>query len=305
MLRFPVQMNFSRISNHKTKNIIGTAAVLLAAVSFGTVQLFIKGSAEGDLPLTCWLCYRYGMGALMALAAGLCSRSIKKIEFADFGRLSLIGITTFAGTTVLMFMAYEVLPVSIVMTVNYSYPVVVALFMILVFHEKGTVLKSLAIILCSASVLLITLTAGDLDRRGLLLACFSSLTFAAYMILIEKSRFRQMNSIAIIFYMWSGVSIFYCICALLRGELVMFADSVQLSNCFFSSFFGVLGCILLTLGTSLIGASTASFIALLELVTSVALDLFVLHTHLKVAFLLGTLLMLFSAILISIDKIRE
>lgn len=179
----------------------GYLLACLSSVTYGLIPLFTLPMMAADMESGSILFYRY-IFAVILLGILMKAKGEKfSVRRNDIPVLLLMGVM-FAVSSLTLFDSYHYLAAGIASTILFLYPVFVAVIMALFFKEKVSVFTVLAITLAFWGIL--TLYAGDgnqtLHPGGVLLVIVSSLTYAFYIVGVNKSRIREMSSMKLTFY---------------------------------------------------------------------------------------------------------
>lgn len=205
----------------------------------------------------------------------------------------------------LMSLAYLYLPVGVVTMLNFLYPAIVTAAMFVLFGQRISVLKILAIISSLRGMSCLVSMKGELSATGIVFAILSAFSYAAYYVLNEKSVVSQVPFEVRHFYSVLAGPFFFIPYTLLSHSLTVpgtFAQVVQLLMIIVLSFMATS---FLMKGIEKTGAVTASFISLVEPVVSVACGIIFLGESLTIKIIAGGVLIFASMILTTISDARE
>lgn len=179
---------------------IGSACAILSATLFGfNAYCATNAYAGGSNPIAFTFYASVICIVLTILIACVCHiRIIPKKE--ECGWLILIG--TLGGvTTLLLFTAFTYIASGIATILHFTYPVYVAIGSVWLLNKKMTKGKTIALVLSVLGVVFISDLSGDKAGTGILLALLSGLTYAGYVIFLEKTHFDRENCLFICFNM--------------------------------------------------------------------------------------------------------
>ena len=169
--------------------------------------MFYGANPLGALPLyadginTCSvLFYRYAI-AVAALAVVMAvRRKPLAVSRRDLAIMALLGVL-FAASSLSLFMSFLFMGAGVASTLLFVYPVMVAVIMAVFFKERVTRSTVLAIALALTGVALLYKSDGGkpLSGAGVSLVMVSSLTYALYIIIVNKSPLR-MSSVKMTMY---------------------------------------------------------------------------------------------------------
>ena len=184
-----------------TKTTKGYILGAVAAISYGTNPLFAVPLYSLGLGVASVLFYRYFFAALI-LGIIMKVRGYRfRVDRKEAGELAILGIM-FAMSSVLLFDAYNYMDVGLASTLLFVEPVFIALILWICFREKisGWTIVSIAICLGGVMLLCNPGPGANVTAIGVALVIFSSLTYAIYMVAINKSRISRLPGVTITFY---------------------------------------------------------------------------------------------------------
>ena len=176
----------------ETKQGIYYAVYILSLLLFGTNGLYVAriSVASSHIVLFRTLIGGFALTALVALRGGLDRNSLK----AELLPL-VVGGVALGLNWVALFGAYRLLNVSLATLVYYVGPMLVILFSPLLFRERLTGAKVIAILIVAAGLVLISgsIAFGGLNPAGLLTAAGSALFYAA--LIVFNKRIRKLSGL--------------------------------------------------------------------------------------------------------------
>lgn len=177
---------------------------MLAAAAYGTNPLFAMPLYGEGMSVDSVLFYRYAIATVMLGALMLVKGEPFRVRRSDILALAGAGIL-FALSSLLLFASYNYMDVGIASTILFVYPVFVAVLMASFFHERISRITLLAIALALVGIALLSQGEGaggasSVSVTGIILVILSSLSYAIYMVAINKSRLRHISSLQMTFY---------------------------------------------------------------------------------------------------------
>lgn len=169
--------------------------------------MFYGANPLGALPLyadginTCSvLFYRYAIAVVVLAAVMAVRRKPLAVSRRDLAIMALLGVL-FAASSLSLFMSFLFMGAGVASTLLFVYPVMVAVIMAVFFKERVTRSTVLAIALALTGVALLYKGDGGkpLSGAGVSLVMVSSLTYALYIIIVNKSPLR-MSSVKMTMY---------------------------------------------------------------------------------------------------------
>lgn len=211
-----------------TNKIKGYILGVIAAATYGLNPLFALPLMGDDMDTSSILFFRYILAipvlAVMMIARG---RSFK-VDRPTLGLLFIFGILV-GLSSITLFESYRHMQAGIASTILFVYPLMVAVIMAAVYHEKITPLT----VFCLAAALtgIGFLYKGDgtatLSLTGTALVLASALSYAIYIVGVNKSRLCRVPTLTVTFYVLIfGVTV-YVANILLRGNLMVPSTPAQ------------------------------------------------------------------------------
>lgn len=290
----------------------------------GIFYTIVSAASFGLTPLLCVYAYTAGANPetlvflrnLFVIPVLYIILKVQKIDLhMDKGTMVkafFVGVFGMTATAMLLYNAYNYLPVGTVTTVHFLYPVFVSLAGLIFFKEKVSKLKGTILTVATAGVFFFLETGGDISRErlitGLVLSVLSGMTYAFYMVGIERFGLNKINSYKLTFYLSIFSSIAVLIYALITNKFVVFemkpigflyAFIIAMGTSFLAVY-------TLQLGIKYLGASDAAIFCMFEPVTAVLGGWLILHEKLTVMKIIGCVVILGSVTLLTIlDKKAE
>lgn len=169
--------------------------------------MFYGANPLGALPLyadginTCSvLFYRYAIAVVVLAVVMAVRRKPLAVSRRDLAIMAVLGVL-FAASSLSLFMSFLFMGAGVASTLLFVYPVMVAVIMAVFFKERVTRSTVLAIALALTGVALLYKGDGGkpLSGAGVSLVMVSSLTYALYIIIVNKSPLR-MSSVKMTMY---------------------------------------------------------------------------------------------------------
>ena len=157
---------------------------VISSATFGLIPLFALPAIRNGIGVDSVMFYRFGISALV-LGLWLV---IRRYDLRELFTLAGLGIF-YAMTALLLTTSYLYIPSGIATTIHFLYPVVVTTVMILFFKDKVSVPVIGATLMAILGVYLLSNngTAGTVSLKGLLLVLTTVVTYALYIVGVNKS----------------------------------------------------------------------------------------------------------------------
>lgn len=268
----------------------------IAAISYGLNPLFALPLYEGGMGPDSVLFFRYLL-AIPVMALMLLIRrgaSEFRINTREGVTLAVAGIMV-SLSSLTLFQSYNYMDVGIASTLLFVYPIMVALIMTLCFKERFTAVTGLSIALALAGIWFVGKTADGtvISPTGSFLVFVSSLTYALYIVGVNKTMLCRMPTLKVILY----VLIFGI---LLFGIRLMYSGEIEIPDSPWL-WLNVLGLAVLPTAVSFasttaaiqyIGATPTAILGALEPLTAVVVGAMVFGEQLTPRICLGIVLIL-------------
>ena len=278
----------------------GIFYAVLSSASFGFSPLFSLGLITVGLTNFDILSYRWGIAGLVLMIYAFCKKkTLIPNSWDETWKIILLSALR-AITSVTLLIGYANISSGIASTINFMYPVIVALCMMFIFGEHKSIIDIAAIGVAIFGVYLLasgdSLAAhggGDI-KLGLTCSIISAFSFAAYYILMKRLRADKIEVVKFTTWVMLLSAIYFIACALIvDGSLKMIPDGkswlyilgLALWSTMISNFTGVKA-------VRRIGPTLTSILGALQPVTAVVLGVTFLHEHLYMKSLIGIILIL-------------
>lgn len=285
----------------------------------GYVLGAVGGAAYGLNPLFAVPLYKSGMDAssvvffryltavvLVALLAKFKGYSLK-LDRKAVSVAFCLGIMV-VGSSLTLFHSYNYMDVGIASTILYVYPVMVAAILALFYNERLSLRTGFCIFLAMVGIAMLYVN-GDgtqLDALGTVLALVSALTYAIYMVCINKSRLRKVPTIVVTFYVLLSGLVIYIPLSLCGFRLTPLTGSWQMLLIFCIALFPTVISFVCTASAVLkIGSTPASILGALEPATAVVIGIMVFDEKVTFRTCIGMLLVLVAVLIIITKKDKK
>lgn len=199
-------------------NLRGVLYAVVSSATFGLIPLFSIPLLQGGMSSPAILFYRFGLAAAMMGLIALATRRPLRITWPQTGTLLLLG-AMYSVTALGLLRSYTYIPSSVATTINFLYPLGVAIVMTLFFREKNSVWLLVAILISLVGVAL--LSWGDIggpqsDRAivGVGFAGATVLTYTINIVGVKKSRISRLDPMIQAFYVLLFSACFFLVYAL-------------------------------------------------------------------------------------------
>lgn len=184
-----------------SRKFVGYLCGILAAAFYGLNPLFALPLYEQGMDTVSVLFFRYVL-SLPLLAIPMCVRHIDfRLSRGEALQLLILGILM-VGSSLLLYESYRFMDAGIASTILFLYPILTALLMAFVFHERVSWIVWGCLLLATIGVFVLCDMSGvsHVSGIGIALVMISTLMYAAYLVFINKGHITQMPPIKATFY---------------------------------------------------------------------------------------------------------
>lgn len=279
---------------------------LFSSATFGLIPLFTLPLLHAGVSAESALFYRFLMASL-TLWALLAARGerfrARGVDFCKLAGMSLM----YMLAALLFFRAFSYLPSGVAATIQFLYPVMVMLIMILFFHERFSWIIALSIVLAVAGVALLSGGPGDgsksISLPGVGIMLLSALCNALYIVGIHVARIPNMSGLMMTFYVMLFSALYSLLNALSTGAFQVLASWRELGiAAMLALVTAVLSNLSLILAIQRIGSTMTSVLGVLEPLTAVMVGILVFNEPFSPALAGGVALIAASVVLVMLGK---
>ena len=271
----------------------------ISSASFGFSPLFTLGLLAAGLTSFDVLSYRWLIAGIVLMIYAFCKKKTLRLNsFDEAWKVILLSLLR-SITSVTLLIGYANISSGIASTINFMYPVIVTICMMLFFGEKRSAIDFVAIAASIFGVYLLAsgdsiVVEGGNTRLGLICSLISAFSFAAYYIVMKRVRADKIEVVKFTTWIMMLSALYFIVCAVVfEGKLTMLPD--------FKSWLYILGLGLwATMVSNItgvkairrIGPTHTSILGALQPVTAVILGVIFLGEHLYLRSCIGMTLIL-------------
>ena len=273
----------------------------VSSASFGFSPLFSLGLLAAGLSDFDVLSYRWLIAGIVLMIYALCKKkSLRLNSFDEVWKVVLLSALR-AITSVTLLIGYANISSGIASTINFMYPVIVTICMMLFFGEKRSLADIAAIGVSIFGVYLLAsgdsiIVEGGNTRLGLICSLISAFSFAAYYIVMKQVRADKIEVVKFTTWIMMLSAFYFIVCAFIfEGRITLVKD--------FGSWLNILGLGLwATMISNItgvkairrIGPTHTSILGALQPVTAVILGVLFPGEHLYLRSCIGITLILMA-----------
>ncbi len=274
----------------KLDKVKGYSLAALAAAAYGTNPAFAVPLYGHGMNAVSVLLFRYLLGLpilAVIMAVRRKSFSLRKEEIVP---TMILGVLM-ALSSLTLFESYNYMNSGVASTLLFVYPVMVAVMMIMFFHEKFNISTVICLVVMGAGLMLLMKPQGDasLSLFGCLLVMLSALTYALYIVMVNVSKsVRNIPTTKLLFYVLGWGCLVYVGMIVTGSELTVPTENWGWLNLLALAVIPTvvsLGCT--TRAIQLIGSTPTAILGALEPVSAVVLSVLVLGQQITVQDIIG------------------
>ncbi len=277
---------------------------IIASVSYGLNPLFTLPLYADGIGVDSVLFYRYMFAILflgLMMKFNRQSFALKKREILPLVVMGLL----FSLSSLFLYQSFNYMDAGVASTILFIYPVLVALIMAVCFKEKLGMDKGLAIIMAFFGISMLYEGEGGttLNLTGVAYVAASSLSYAIYIVGINRSRLKEMPGLKLTFYAVLFGSLVYIV--RLRGgmDLQMLTTGTQWFNAVSLALFPTLiSMVTISWAIRSIGPTPAAILGALEPLTALFVGVMVFNEKLTADNYIGVVLILSAVTLLVVGR---
>ena len=273
---------------------------IVAAVSYGTNPLGALFLYDAGLRPISVLFYRFAFAAIMLAALMMVQR--KSFAVTRNEAMVLLGLgLLFVASSFTYYQSFKFMPAGLASTILFFYPVMVAVIMAVFYGEKIRLGTIMSIVLALAGILLLYKGDGDstISMTGMCLVIISALTYAVYIVLLNRSEIR-MSSVKLTFYVMLICIVGNVVFSFFdpEGGLQGLPDARSWASALWLGLVPtVLSLVSMAVAVKYIGSTPTAIMGALEPLTAVVLGVLIFHEVMTPRIALG-IAMIFAAVII-------
>lgn len=282
----------------------GIIFAILSSVAFGLMPIFAKVAYNNGSNTSTVLSFRFLVAAIILFIFGIITKTSFKVSKKQLITLILIGSLGYTFTTETLFLSYRYMSVGLATTIHFIYPAFVCIFSFLVFKEKLSKNKVGALILSAVGVyLLVGVSNSGINLKGVGLALVSGVSYSCCILSMNNKAIKTLDNKVMTFYfsLFAGSTI--TLLSYFNGGLTLHFNRELIFSYFGLSVVStIIATILLIKAVKVIGATSASILGTFEPIVSLILGVALFNESITSIMIFGTILILFSVIIISMES---
>ena len=286
------------------KKLIGTLCAVGAAVCYGTNPLGALNLYAEGMNTPSVLFYRFGLAWLIVAVVMLFRRESLKVDRREFLTLTALGVL-FIFSSLTLYLSFHLMPAGVASTILFTYPVMTAAIMAVFFRERIRTGTIMSILLSFAGVMLLYWSdgSGTLHIGGVALVLVSALTYALYIIVVDKSPLAMSSfkiNFYVLFYCAAGMALF----ALLSGQPLQLPPTPRawLWVSWLAVVPAIMALVMMVYAAKYIGSTPTAILGALEPTTAVLIGVLVFAEPFTLRLLCGIALILAAVTIVVLGK---
>lgn len=288
------------------KSVKGIFYALVSSSSFGLIPLFSIPLLGAGMDTYSILFYRMGFAAVIIGMLGALFGGTFKISFKDFLIILFLAFL-YAVTSWGLLYSYNYIPSGVATTIHFIYPLCVTLIMILFFHERSSVWLIVAALLSLLGVALLSWE-GSINRnmiRGVGSVLVTVVTYAVYIVTINRSRASRLKTPIITFYVLLISAVLFGLWGLTQQGIAPIRSWGVFKNAFLLALIPtVLSNITLVQAIKHIGSTMTSILGSMEPLTAIVVGVIRFGERFDLDSAVGVCLVLTSVIVVILQNRR-
>ena len=285
------------MTNNKTKGFILGA---IAAASYGMNPLFTLPLYSAGMSVDTVLFYRYSLAVIVLGIMMKFQKQSFAIKRVDVLPLCIMGLL-FAFSSLFLFMSYNYMDAGIASTILFVYPVLVAIIMAVVSKEKVSLITMFSIALAFVGISMLCKSPGGqtLSLVGITFVFLSSLSYAIYIVGVNRSSLKDMPIAKLTFYvLLFGLSVYVVRLQFCTELQVIPTPMLWINAVSLAVFPTVISLVTMTKAIHYIGSTPTAILGALEPVTALFFGVLVFGEQLTPRIILGILMVITAVTLI-------
>lgn len=206
------------MSGESRNSVKGLIYAVVSSSTFGLVPLFAIPALKAGVSVNSVVFYRFAISALLVGLVLLGRRESLRIEKRQLPVIAGFAML-YAATSFLLTQSYLYIPSGLATTLHFLYPVLVTILMVVFFKERLSVPVAVATLLALGGIYLLSGgEGGEINSTGMILALTTVLTYASYIVGLNRSSIGRIDSLRLTFYILATGSLFFLVNLLVRGE---------------------------------------------------------------------------------------
>lgn len=281
----------------KTKGLFYGA---ISAACYGLIPTFTLPIYHSGVSMDSILFLRYVLATLLLASLMKYHHISFAITKKEGGILMTMGLL-FSLSSVTLFQSYRFMDAGIASTILFIYPILVALIMIVFYKEKVSFMTFLSMGISFLGIILLSQSADGhfLAWKGMVLVLLSSLTYAVYIVAVNKSNLKAMPVAKLTFYvLLFGLMVFVVRLHFLTDLQFIKTPLLYINLLSLAIFPTIISLTFLSKAVQCIGSTKTAILGALEPVTAMVCGVVIFHESFTLRIFCGVVFILIGITLI-------
>ncbi|WP_294139511.1 DMT family transporter [uncultured Sanguibacteroides sp.] len=283
------------------KQVRGVILAMISSSTFGLIPLFALPVIRDGVGLDSVLFYRFAISAFVIGSYLFFKRESFRVSGKELMTFFVLG-ALYASTALFLTASYLYIPSGIATTIHFLYPVLVTGIMIVFFKDRASLPVIMAACMAIAGVYLLSNGEGGgvISYKGLFMVLSTVLTYAVYIVGINKSCVRKMDGLKMTFFILFASAVVFLLNLLVKGEgLDRIPDYSAAIHLFLLALIPTLiSDLTLILAIQHIGSTTTAILGCMEPLTAVCMGILFLNERFGPGQLLGVIVVLLAVFIV-------
>lgn len=290
------------------KSFKGVFYAIISSTTFGLIPLFAIPPVREGMMVNSVVFYRF-LFSTIAVGIALTARKTSfRITRDEFSLLFALGVL-YASTSLMLMSSYFYIGSGTATTIHFLYPLFVALAMTFVFKERSTAFLYVAVVLALGGVYLLSGMGegGDVSWKGYFMAFSTVLTYAGYILIVNRTRINRMNGLKATFWvLLIGTCIFLVNSLATDGDISAFPNWGAFADLLLLSLLCTLvSDLTLILAIQHIGSTITAILGCMEPLTAVAVSVLFLGENCSAEKIAGIIIILCAVVMVIYSSRRK
>lgn len=284
----------------------GSIYIIISTIGFSVIPILAKIGFNSGSNSSTMLFYRFLLSAVFFIAYKAFKNKNIFLDNKKLYKFFIISSAAYGTQCLLFFSAFKYISPSIGQLVYYIYPIFVTISAFFFLNEPISFKKVICILLSIIGCGLILISPWDnFQLKGILMVISASIMSTIY-ITLNKKVLSHIDSLIAITYVSIGCTIYFFCYGLATNTLELNINFKTFICILILTFWStIIGLFSFLKGLSLIGASKASVISLLEPLMTVLLSYMIFSTTLTINQIFGGIIIILSIYLFENKRLRQ
>ncbi len=272
---------------------------ILGAAFYGLNPLFALPLLKDGMDSISVIFWRYVLSIPMLALLMLVQKVDFRLTKGEAVQLTCLGCLMVLSS-LLLYISYNYMDAGLASTILFVYPILTALLMAFVFHERVSWIVWSCLGLASVGIGVLCELHGEVKMSwgGIVLVIFSALTYAVYLVFINKGHITHLPSAKVTFYVILFGTILVGIILALHGQIAL-PQGTHWGYSIGSALLPTTASLVLTtLAIQYIGSTQTAILGAMEPLTAVLVGVTVFGEHLTTRSIIGILLIVVAVTIV-------